>query len=68
MLDLFKLSIFTDNIEASEVFDATLNDKKMDSGVIKFILIDEIGNAFISKNVSKEEIMTGIKRIIVNEK
>ena len=35
------------------------SDKKMDSGVIKFILLREVGDAVIDKTLSEEEIRAG---------
>ena len=34
---------------------ATKNDKKMDSGKIKFILLHRIGEAFIDRTVTDEQ-------------
>ena len=41
-LKLFKLPVTTSDINANDVVEATLNDKKMDSGVIKFIVLKEL--------------------------
>ena len=35
------------------------SDKKMDSGVVKFILLREVGEAVIDKTLSEEEIRAG---------
>ena len=52
------------NIDIEAVLKATLNDKKMSSGKIKFILINSIGEAFIDDSVSMEEMREGLKSII----
>ena len=52
------------NIDIESVLKATLNDKKMSSGKIKFILINSIGEAFIDDSVSMEEMREGLKSII----
>lgn len=61
----FDLPVQVSDLEVKEVFETTLHDKKMDSDVIKFILINEIGTAVIDKSVSKEEIEEAINRIMV---
>ena len=42
-----------------DVRTAMKSDKKMDSGVIKFILLREVGDAVIDKTLSEEEIRAG---------
>lgn len=60
----FALPIKTDDIEAEEVVKATLNDKKMDSGVIKFILINGIGNGIIDKSITKEQMIEATETVL----
>lgn len=43
-----------------EILAATKLDKKMESGKIKFIVLKEIGNAVITKELTDEEILAGI--------
>ena len=66
-IKMFELPVNTSGIEPREVTEATLNDKKMDSGIIKFILLMDIGNAIISREIAKEDILNSAKRVIVNE-
>ncbi len=61
----YDLPIDTDGINAEEVISATLNDKKMDSGVIKFILINGTGNAVIDKTVTREDMLMAVNNILV---
>ena len=61
---MFELPVNTSAIEPHEVTEVTLNDKKMDSGIIKFILLNDIGNAVISREISKEDILNSTKRVI----
>ena len=42
-------------LSKEEIIAATKNDKKMDSGKIKFILLHRIGEAFIDRTVTDEE-------------
>lgn len=67
VLKMYKLPIETKDINAKDVVGATLNDKKMDAGVIKFVLADKIGNAFISREISKDDLLKGVEKVIVNE-
>lgn len=60
----FQLPISTNDLIPEEVVAATLNDKKMDSGIIKFILLEKIGNAIIDKSLSNEDLLEGINTII----
>lgn len=67
VLKLYELPVTTDNIDAGEVVEATFNDKKMDAGIIKFILTDKIGNAFISRDISREDLLKGVEKVINHE-
>ncbi|MCR5737869.1 MAG: 3-dehydroquinate synthase [Eubacterium sp.] len=60
----FELPTTTIQVDAKEVVEATLNDKKMDSGSIKFILLDSIGEAFITKELTQEHLLEATKTII----
>ncbi|MFQ9515430.1 MAG: 3-dehydroquinate synthase [Eubacterium sp.] len=62
----FLLPVTTDGIEAEEVVNATLNDKKMDSGVIKFILIHGIGNGVIDRTVTRDMMLEATRTILKN--
>lgn len=46
--------------DACEVLKTTKLDKKMESGNIKFILLNNIGNAIIDKSISDEELLDAI--------
>lgn len=52
-----KLSV---NLSIDEIMNAVFRDKKMDSGVIKFIILKDIGNAVIDKNISFETIRESV--------
>lgn len=64
VLQMYELPVTTKGINANEVVEATLNDKKMDAGIIKFILADKVGNAFISREISKEDLLQGVEKVI----
>lgn len=49
------VSIGTFGLSNEAIIRATRNDKKMDSGTIKFILLNRIGEAFIDRTVTDAE-------------
>ena len=49
---------------AEEILATTKLDKKMESGKIKFILLNGLGEAYITKDLSDEEILAGIRQIL----
>lgn len=64
-MEFFKMPMNVSGLEKHEVIAATKNDKKMEAGVIKFILLDEIGHAYIDKTVSEEEMEQALSAIMV---
>ena len=66
-LDMFKLYEFpvsVSGISADDVVNVSKSDKKMDAGKIKFILLKNIGNAYIDYEVSDEEMKEALKDIL----
>lgn len=59
----FDLPISVDGIHSQQILDATKSDKKMESGAIKFVLLDEIGKARIDNTVTDEEMLEAIDYI-----
>ncbi|MCI8511316.1 MAG: 3-dehydroquinate synthase [Lachnospiraceae bacterium] len=53
-------------LSADEVLAATKNDKKMEAGVIKFVLLNGVGNACIDRTVTTEEMREGLF-VVMNE-
>ena len=47
-----------------EILKTTRSDKKMESGKIKFILLKQPGEAYITKEVTDSEILAGIRYIL----
>jgi len=43
------------SISAEQVMDAVKHDKKMDAGILKFILLDSIGHAYVDRTVTAKE-------------
>ena len=63
----FQLPISTYKIEPEKVLAYTQNDKKMEAGKIKFILLKKVGKAIIDTSVTQEEMMNAIKEIYYKE-
>ncbi|MDO4633316.1 MAG: 3-dehydroquinate synthase [Eubacteriales bacterium] len=63
----FDLGFTVDNIDTEEILQLTKSDKKMDGGRVKFVLLKEIGKAFIDKTVTDDEIRDAIDFITYKE-
>lgn len=62
---LFDLPVTVKGLDPQQVLSATKNDKKMEQGKIKFILMKGIGHSFIDKSVSDEELLDGIRAVLL---
>ncbi len=62
---LFDLPVAVKGLDPQQVLAATKNDKKMEKGKIKFILMKGIGHSFIDKSVSDEELLNGIQAVLL---
>lgn len=62
--ECFGLPTVTDGIKADEILQISKSDKKMEAGKIKFVLLHEIGNAYVDKTVSDEELIEASKYIL----
>lgn len=51
-------------LSKKDVIAATKNDKKMEASVIKFILLDRIGHAYIDRTVTEEEMELALSAIM----
>ncbi len=61
LFELYKLPVsINESININDIIDYTKNDKKADGDTVKFILIDKIGNAFIDKTVSRQEMFDAL--------
>ena len=63
LFEYFSLPINVALEDEEEVLEYTKNDKKMDLGKIKFILLNKIGNAFIDKSISLEDMREALRSI-----
>ncbi len=64
ILKAFHLPVSTDGLEPNEVVTTTFNDKKMEAGKIKFILLNRIGEARICKTVTEKDLLYAAESII----
>lgn len=54
-LSWFDIPISVKGLNRDSVIETTTSDKKMDSGVIRFILLKDLGQAFVDRTVTREE-------------
>ncbi len=59
----FDLPMFFEGLKSEDILEATKSDKKVVNGAIKFVLLDEIGHAFIDTTVTEEEMLAAINFI-----
>lgn len=64
MLRRFSLPVSVSGMEMEAVITATKNDKKMEAGVIKFVLLEKIGSACVDRTVTEEEMKHGLSYIL----
>lgn len=48
-------------LDLAKVVETTKSDKKMDSGAIKFILLEAVGKAYVDRTVTTEEMLGALK-------
>ena len=63
MFVLFGLPISIDNADLQAITDLTKNDKKMDAGNIRFILLRKTGKAFISDEVTEDDMKAALEEL-----
>lgn len=64
MFRMYEFPLQVQGITIDDVIAISKNDKKMDAGKIKFILIRQIGVAFIDKTVTDEEMKESLVGIV----
>lgn len=60
----FGLPVDVSGLRAEDILAATKNDKKMEQGQIKFILMKGIGHSFVDRTVTDTELSEGIRSIL----
>lgn len=63
----FDLPISMENLTPEDIIAATKLDKKMENGIVKFILLNSIGKAFIAHDVTEEEMTAAINFLLMEE-
>ncbi len=64
----FNMDINQQKIDSSEILSIIKHDKKMISGQIRFILLKELGNAYIDQTVTEDEMTKAISFIMEGNK
>lgn len=64
MMGRFAMPLTTAGLSGDEIIRTTKSDKKMDSGTIRFILLNRVGDAVIDRSVTEEEMAGGLSRIL----
>lgn len=64
LLNSFSLPTTVKSMDTRQILEISKSDKKIEAGKIKFILLKKIGNAYVEKNLSDENISTGIFSIM----
>lgn len=59
----YGLPVRVEGLCPKEILKTTKLDKKMEAGAIKFVLLRRIGEAYVAKDVSDEELLMGIQYI-----
>jgi len=62
--EMFGLPTRTGGITSEDILKISKSDKKMEAGKIKFVLLHEIGNAYVDKTVSDEELIYASEYIL----
>lgn len=60
----FHMPVTVDGLYEKEIIETTKSDKKMDNGSIRFILLKNIGHAFVDKTVTDQEMAQGLCSIL----
>jgi 3-dehydroquinate synthase len=59
----FELPVQVSGLDPENVLKTTKLDKKMEGGRIKFVLLKQIGEAFVTKDVEDSELLQAIRQI-----
>lgn len=61
----FKLPVSVTGLDAADILKTTKSDKKMDAGHIKFVLLKSIGQAFVDRTVTDQELINAIDDVLI---
>lgn len=63
LFTLYGLPVRVTGLAPEDILRTTRMDKKMEAGAIKFVLLRRIGQAYVTKDVSDEELLEAIRYI-----
>ena len=63
-LRAFDLPQTVSSLKEDDVLAATKSDKKMEAGIIKFILLNGVGHAYIDRTVTEDEMRQALHEIM----
>ena len=55
------------DFDDESVLSATLSDKKMEAGRVKFVVLKELGNAIIDKSITKDDMTLALIKLKAGE-
>jgi len=64
VMEQFSMPVSVSGLSAETIVLPTKSDKKMDSGTIRFILLEQIGKAFTCKTVTDTEMAEALRHIL----
>jgi 3-dehydroquinate synthase len=64
VMEQFGMPVTVSGLSAENIVLTTRSDKKMDSGTIRFILLEQIGKACTCKTVTETEMAEGLRQIL----
>ena len=63
-MERFHMPVTVSGLSAEDIIETTKSDKKMDSGTIRFVLLEEVGKAYLDRTVTDDEMNAGLSRIL----
>jgi 3-dehydroquinate synthase len=64
LLEYFNLPVCVSGLSVDDILQVASHDKKMESGKLKFILLNRVGNAIIDTSVTKDELIDALQYIL----
>lgn len=65
LMESLHMPVNVSGIEADRVIQDTKSDKKMDGSAIRFILLRHVGQAFIDRTVTEDEMRAGLSAVLL---
>ena len=64
LLEQFSLPLtLSDDIKTETILEKLTRDKKFESGAIKFVLLDKLGSAFVSSDITVDDLVEAIESL-----